>query len=423
MSKILEFAPSMAAMGILVGCSAVFSASEAALFFLRPGDRRAMKRGSTADRAADRLLDDPDRLLSAILFWNLLVNTAYFTLASICSLRMERSESLGNTWAIAFGIGSLLVLVFFGELLPKSVGVLIARRLARAIAIPLSVAVRLLDPIMPILQGANLVSRRLLLPNFQPESYLEINDLERAIQLSVSDAELLRQEQAVLANIVLLSDIRVDEWMRPRTQFHALRPPVHLADLQGKDIRTGYLLVNEFKQEDISRAIRLASVSELPARNIDRLAVPVLYLPWSTTVAHALERMTRLERDVAVIVNEHGETIGLLTIEDIYETIFNYAPSRSKRLLDENPIHYIRPNCWVVSGMVGLRQLSRRLNMELPQTQSITISGVIQETLQRLAQPGDECRWGPFELRVLEYPYRGHMLVEITWPQTDKGTA
>jgi putative hemolysin len=132
--------------------------------------------------------------------------------------------------------------------------------------------------------------------------------------------------------------------------------------------------------------------------------------------------MTRLERDAAVIVNEHGETIGLLTLEDIFETIFNYAPSRSKRLLDENPIHYIRPNCWVVSGMVGLRQLSRRLNMELPKTHSITIAGVIQEKLQRLAQPGDQCQWGPFELRVLEYPFRGHMLVEITWNHPDKVT-
>lgn len=410
-------------MGVLVGCSAIFSASEAALFFLRPGDRRAMKRGSTADRVADQLLESPDRLLSAILFWNLVVNTAYFTLASICAIQLEKSESFGNTWALVFGIGSLLLLVFFGELLPKSIGVLVSRRFASAIAIPLSIAVRLLDPIMPVLQTANIVSRRLLWPNFQRESYLEINDLERAIQLSVSDAELLKQEQAVLNNIVLLSDIRVDEWMRPRTQFQALRPPVHLADLHGKDFRTGYLLVTEFKQEEISRAIRLTNVSELPARNIDRLAVPVLYLPWCTTVARAMERMTRLERDVAVIVNEHGETIGLLTIEDIFETIFNYAPSRSKRLLDENPIHYIRPNCWVVSGMVGLRQLSRRLNMELPKTHSITIAGVIQEKLQRLAQPGDQCQWGPFELRVLEYPYRGHMLVEITWNQTDKVTS
>lgn len=401
-------------MGVLVACSAMFSASEAALFYLRPGDRRAMRRGSTADRAAERLLQDPDRLLSAILFWNLLVNMAYFTLASICALQLERDSGHGKTWALAFGTGSLLLLIFFGELLPKSIGVLISRRLARAIAIPLSIAVRLLDPVMPLLQAVNHASRRLLLPSFKRETYLEITDLERAIQLSVSDADLQRQEQAVLNNVVLLSDIRVDEWMRPRTQFRSFRPPVQLSDLQGKEFQTGYLLVTEFRQDEISRAIRLANISELPPRNIDRLAAPVLYLPWCTTVSLALENMTRLERDVAVIVNEHGETVGLLTMEDIFETIFSYAPSRSKRLLDENPIHYIRPNCWVVSGMVGLRQLARRLNLELPKTRSVTISGVIQEKLQRLAQPGDYCRWGPFELRVLEYPYRGHMLVEIT---------
>jgi CBS domain containing-hemolysin-like protein len=375
-----------------------------------------MQRGSTAERAAERLLHNPDRLLSAILFWNLLVNTAYFTLASICALHLERAPEWGNTWAVVFSIVALLLMIFFGELLPKSIGVMISRRFAQAVAIPLSVAVRILDPLMPVLQTINLVSRRILLPNFQRESYLEIKDLERAIHLSVADADLQRQEQTVLNNIVLLSDIRVDEWMRPRTQFQSFRPPVHLSDVQGKELRMGYLLITEYKQDEISRSIRLASANELPDRNLDRMAVPVLYLPWCTTVAHSLQQMNRLERDVAVIVNEHGETIGILTIEDIFDTILSYAPSRSKRLLDENPIHYIRPNCWVVSGMVGLRQLSRRLEIELPKTKSITIAGVIQEKLQRLAQPGDVCRWGPFELRVLEYPYRGHMLVEITRP-------
>jgi CBS domain containing-hemolysin-like protein len=410
----------MAAMGLLVVCSAMFSASEAALFVLRPRDRRAMKRGTAAERAAERLLEDPDRLLSAILFWNLLINTAFFALASICAIRLERADQFGNAWALAFGTTSLFLLIFFGELLPKTIGVLTSQKFARAVAIPLSLAVRALDPIMPLLQAIKLISRRLLLPSFERETYLEINDLERAIQLSVSDAELIRQEQAVLQNIVFLSDIRVDEWMRPRTQFQALRPPVHLADLFGKDLRSDYLLITELRRDEIARAIRLTNLHELPARNIDRSAIPVVYLPWCATVASALEALTRLDRDVAVVVNERGETIGLLTIEDIFETIFNYAPSRSKRLLDENPIHYIRPNCWVVSGMVGLRQLSRRLNIELPKTRSITISGVIQEKLQRLAQPGDHCDWGPFELRVLENPFRGHMLVELTLDPTAK---
>ncbi len=422
MNELLKMMPSLIAMGILVCCSALFSASEAALFYLRPVDRRAMKRGSTADRIADQLLDDPDRLLSAILFWNLVVNLVYFTLASSWTIELEKLEPHGKTWALVFAVTSLLVVIFCGELLPKSIGVLFPRPLARFFALPLSLAARVLDPIMPLLQAAKLVSQRMLWPNFERESYLEIADLERAIHLSVSDAELLRQEQAVLNNVVQLSEIRVEEWMRPRTQFQALRPPVHMADLYGKDVRTGYLLVTEFKQEEISRAIRLTDLFELPVRNIDRLAVPVSYIPWCTTVARALEDMTRLGRDVAVIVNERGETIGLLTIEDILETIFNYAPSRSKRLLDENPIHFIRPNNWVVSGMVGLRQLSRRLKIELPKTRSITISGVIQEKLQRLAQPGDHCQWGPFELLVLEYPFRGHMLVEVKLAKPQEAT-
>ena len=81
---------------------------------------------------------------------------------------------------------------------------------------------------------ATLLSHRLLWPNFEPEPYLHIRDLERAVRLSGADAALVEQEQRVLESIVLLSDIRADELMRPRTQFVSYRPPVTLADLKAR---------------------------------------------------------------------------------------------------------------------------------------------------------------------------------------------
>ena len=98
----------------------------------------------------------------------------------------------------------------------------------------LALAVRALDPVMPLLKAVNVLSRRLLWPGFEPEPYLEVADLERAIELSTSDANLIEQEQAVLRNIVSLSETRADECMRPRMQFMVFRPPVRLADLGGR---------------------------------------------------------------------------------------------------------------------------------------------------------------------------------------------
>jgi CBS domain containing-hemolysin-like protein len=401
-------------MTVLMGLSAFFSGSEAALFYLRPADRRQLARGNLRDRVAVQLLSDPDRLLSAVLFWNLVVNIMYFALSSLVALRLDAQAPAGSVAAISFAVGSLVTIIFFSEMLPKSLAVMQPIVIARLVSLPLSVAVRITDPVMPLLQFMTRISRRLLWAGFQSEPYMELADLERAIQISSDDQSIIRQEQTVLNNIVKLSDIRVDEWMRPRAQFRIFRPPVSLAGLQGSLPPSGYLLLTEPDSDEIARAFPLRGVTRLASDVIDAQAQPVLYLPWKATVADALEGMAQEQCHVTTVVNEFGETIGVLTLEDVLATVFMYEPSRSKRLLDLNPIHRISAGRWAVSGIMGLKQLLRYFGeTEMPDTRSVTVAGVIQEQMQRLAQPGDECRWGPFTFRVVEAPQADNLLVEL----------
>jgi hypothetical protein len=123
--------------GAADGRLGVFSGSEAALFSLRWPDRRAMEKGSSPQRIAVDLLGDPDRLLSAVLFWNLTVNLAYFALASVVALRLEHRSEDEHASAVAFGFLALLAIIFCGEMLPKSLGVLAARSISTLVAIPL----------------------------------------------------------------------------------------------------------------------------------------------------------------------------------------------------------------------------------------------------------------------------------------------
>ena len=396
-----------------MACSGFFSASEAALFYLQTRDRREMRRGSRAEIVATVLLKDPDRLLSAVLFWNLVINIVYFAISSKCAIELEQDPSMGQAAAVTFAVVSLLAIIFLSEMLPKSFAVLKPRILATIVSLPLSWAVRAVDPLMPLLRSVNLISRRLMWPGFKPELFMDVTDLERAIEHSGKDAALIKQEQAVLQNIVQLSTIRIEEWMRPRTQFASFRPPVKLADLNGTVPASGYLLITESESQEIERAIRLDNQYHLDEENLERFAEPVLYLPWCATVADALEKMSHRDREVTVVVNEFGDTIGVLTIEDILETVFVYSPSRSERLLDMPPLEKIGRDKWRVAGIMSLRQLAKRLEVEIPTTVSVTVGGVIQESVQRLAELGDHCQWGPFQFVVVEASQRGTMLVEV----------
>ncbi|NUQ63308.1 MAG: DUF21 domain-containing protein [Pirellulales bacterium] len=401
-------------MGILILASAFFSCSEAALFYLGRRDRSRFASGSSAQRIAAGLLNDSDRLLSAILFCNLLVNVAYFTISSITSIGLDRAGK--HTEAGLFALGSLLFLIIFGEMLPKNVAVLQPRGISTLAAVPLAAILRLLAPVLAAFRLVSLLSQRVLWPTFQPEPYLRVGDLERAVELSTSDAALLEQEQNVLQSLVLLSDIRVDELMRPRTRFLSFRPPVAMADLEGQMPPSGYLLVTEPDSDEVAGAVSLRDLAHVPDHHLERLARPVAYVPWCTTAAQALEVMRLGGQRVAAIINELGETIGVLTYEDILDTIFIHSASRSQRLLKREPIRRVGPEAWHVTGMTSLRRLVRYFGVERPPSKSVTVSGVIQEVLERMPAAGDECRWGPFRFRVLDVPERGQLLVELSRP-------
>ena len=380
-----------------------------------------MRKGSAAQRLAADLLKTPRRLLTAILFWNLLINITYFAVASIISIRLRDA---GQRTEMGFlSAGSLVVLILFGEVLPKNLAVLHPRLLAQLASVPLTVAVRALDPLMPILHWMHLVLRRTLFPQFETEAYLELDDLERAITVSTTDKTLAHRERNVLQNIVALSDTRVDEVMRPRPHYQSFRPPVSLADIEGRLPPSGYLLVTESDSDEIAAAIPILHLSEVPTEHLEHVAQKVVYVPWCTSVAAALDELHRQECHVAAVVNEHGETIGILTDEDILETVFHRPSSRSERMLHTPSMSSLPNSMWEVTGMTTVRRLGKELKIRLPASKAVTIGGVLQEQLQRLPAVGDVVEWGGLRIAVVAAPDRGLLKAHVQRVVADESEA
>jgi putative hemolysin len=333
---IQEFGFHFVAMLVLTALSAFCSCSEAAIFSLQPDDRRNLLKGNAAQRTAVELLNRPDRLLTAILFWNLLFSFGFFVVGSDIEYRL--GEASRGTEKNVLMVASLLAMIIFGEMLPKTIGVQQPRVFASLCSLPLAAMVRVIDPMMPVFATANNLLQRVFLPNFEREPYLEISDLERAIELSNSDAQLAALEQSALRNIVLLSELPAEELMRPRNQYKVFAAPVHLEQLEGELPPAGYMLITDDESDDISAAIPLKQLSVIPRHHLEKFAQPVVYVPWCATVASILDELRRQERDVAAVVNEYGETIGIVTIEDVLETIFEEQSSRSARLLATSSI-------------------------------------------------------------------------------------
>lgn len=392
---------------VLLLMSGFFSGSEAAFFSLTPAQRRQLSRGGRAERMAHKLLRRSERLLMGILFWNLAINIGYFSLASAIGLK------LGESWAAVIALGSLLAIIVFGEFLPKSFAVTYPIAIARTVVVPLAVAVRIVDFLLPAIRLVNEASRRLIWPGFKSEPYLELSDLDRAIELSTENDVLFEQESQVLRNVVRLSEIRVEEWMRPRTQFRTFPPPPSLEQLGGEVPPSGFMLIADTAGREITSVVDVSRISGDPNQDLRPLQQVPVVVPWCATIADALGQLNTRDQRIALVVNEYGESIGVLTWEEIFEAVLQAEKSHSLRALARAEIRPEGPGVWLATGMTKLRRLERVIGTRLQVSSSLTIAGVMQEQLHRLAEEGDTCDYEGMHLEVIEAGSRGELLVRI----------
>jgi putative hemolysin len=401
--------PGLAAMLVLMGASAFLSASETALFFLSHDETRGFRTGRARERAAAALLSDPDRVLTGILFWNLVVNLMYFAVSIVVSQRLI-SAHLRSAAAI-FGFAAILALLLCGEVVPKVIAAIWRRSLAPLVALPILALVRLLDSVLPLFRVLTLLARRTVLPNTHQEPFLSTEDLEDAVNVSDLSAEMIRQEKEILHNILDLSEIRVEEVMRPRGSYPAFAAPIGAANLEGKIPAGDYVAVLRPGSDDVEGAIALSSFSVVSTDHLEEAAADVVYVPWCATLAMCLTLLREQVADVASVVNEYGETIGIVTYDDLLDAVLIPEPERMVRFLAREPVLEVAPGCYHAEGITPLRHLSSRLGMEYePESDElVTLAGLLHEKLEHMPAVGDECTWRGFRVRVIEVSKRGRL--------------
>lgn len=406
--------------------SAFFSASEAALFSLTPLQRTQLdlKRGN--EKAIEQLLLNPSQLLSCILLCNLFINITFFACANVVSTWLTKTEAWSG-WSIAFGFATVASIILFGELLPKSLGVLAPLKIGRIVSVPMSFTMKVVKPLAIAMQWVNDVCRRIIWPGLVPESVLETADLERAIELSETDSHMIDLEKGILQNILQLSDIQAPEWMHPRSQFRCITLPVSHDDIQDwlelnaddtNDEPHDIVLVLSTADGEIVSTTTLESIHDAASSNSTPQTSPALYVPWCASLASVLQLLQKQDLQVAIVVNERGDTIGVLFLDDVVEAIFA-SPTTAIDTMGRPSFAKTGEAKWEVTGATRIKQLERSLGIKLPETRDATIAGVLQSQLRRIAVVGDKVEWGQFTLLITNVPRRGETLVQITSVEFD----
>ncbi len=379
-------------MLLLLAGSAFFSGSETAFFNLT---RRQIKQlNTTKNRVAKllaHLLKRPGQLLNCLLLGNMIVNVLFFAVSSVLVLRAKMQWGIPAATGLAFG--TFLMLVLFGEILPKSLAYASSRPVALTAAVPVFLCIQVLGPVAWLARVIILEPiLRILLGHQRLPHAITMAEFRSVIDYSRRRGLITEDENKLLAEVVELGFLKVRHVMCPRVDVVACEvsdPPA----LARQRMRTHGLTKIPIYVKDIDRAIGLVHLRQLllkPDLSLDRLVQPVHFVPEQKSVESLLEFFRKTETDMALVVDEYGGIAGSVQLEDIAEELFGSAALTR----EVEPIKQLGPFEYRLSGDVAIHDWADAFGIDLGETRLSTIGGLVTALLGKIPRKGDVAHLG-----------------------------
>lgn len=334
---------------------------------------------------------------SAILILNTVANTAGATVAG-----MLAAQSFGVGAVPIFSVLLTVAILFLSEILPKTYGAVQWRRLWPAVVWPLAGMEKALRPAVWLTQRA----AALVVPRGQKVAMATEEEIVAMIRLGAQAGELTRTEMELLTAVFHFDQVTCRQIMVPWDQVAWMD--------EGWSVEQCLQAVRRFRhtryplrvgpRNDVIGMIHITDLVGLdPTRTVDlkALARPVRSVPDSMPVARLLREMQTLRRQMSVVVDEYGNTVGIVTMENVLEQIV--GPVQDEFDAESPDVVKEEEGVFLVTGLVPLRRLNQRLELRLPGRVDVdTLSGWLVAELQRLPRVGDEVRFGHVHFEVIE---------------------
>jgi Mg2+/Co2+ transporter CorB len=398
------------ALGIVLAClllSAFFAGSETALTASsRASMHRLEKQGNRRAALVNRLLDARERLIGALLLSNNAVNIAASALATGVLLNW-----FGEVGVIYATVVMTALIVVLAEVLPKTAAFNAPDRLALWVAAPIYWTVRLLTPVLFAIEW---VVRRLLrlfgMHVGASESILSPHEeIRGTVDLLHREGGVERLDRDMLSGLLDLRDLTVSDVMIHRTEMVTVcadDPPEQVvkAVLEAEVTRvplwkgTPENIIGILHAKDLLRAIRVAA-GDLANIEVGTIARPPWFVPDIRPLSEQLKAFRRRKTPFALVVDEYGEVMGLVTLEDILEEIVG-------DITDEHDVAVpgVRPQpdgSVNVDGGVPIRDLNRAMEWSLPDAEATTVAGLVIHEARSIPEPGQTFTFHGFRFRVL----------------------
>ncbi len=372
---------------ILVAASAVFSAIETAMFSLQPMHvERLKKRRADFAAALAELLENPRRLLSVILLCDALSN---FPLILLCLFLLRNLEgAVVPFWAAALLIFTLVV--FVCDLVPKVAALVNPYRFTR-------IGVRVLQPLMPVLEPISRVLQRIseniaeaITPApLKTAHFLSEEELGTLVDLSTEEGALHETESEMIHEIIKLGDKTARDCMTPRVDTFNVPDDLTNEELIPRLRAKRYRRVPVYGEtpDDIVGILDTRDFLLDPSAPYTERLLPPSFVPETMKAIDLLRSFLKHPQGIAIVVDEHGGTEGVVTLADIVEEIISDAVPLAEHGLY---IEAIADCQLIVNGSARLDDINEMLGSELHEEGIDTIGGLIFNRLGALPRPGTQ---------------------------------
>ncbi|MEM7754181.1 MAG: CNNM domain-containing protein [Planctomycetota bacterium] len=414
--------PLIALLPVLLVGSALASGSETALFSLTHGDRARLRREAPAAAAAiDAMLSQPRALLIFVLLLNMSINVSYFVVTSVLATQIG-SGALGA----AVGVGSVLGIILFGEVLAKTTARAQRMAFCRVLGVPMRGLQIALSPVLTVLDRL-LVAPLARLVGGGLERPLGAAEVAALVRTGGDVVRLSDDDRRVLEEVVAFGARRVRDVMKPRVRLGWVPDDAGVEEVRTAAHASGRTVLVVRRGGGEGPVVGLAHVKPFLAAaelaegrgppRLSRYCDDAVFVPETARLDVALGQLRRRSAGMLLCVDEHGDVSGWLEPEDIADELL-------RGLGEDDPeagahLRLVGLGRWWVPGSVRLHEIERQFGFEVgavggdDSARSTTVGGLLAEGLGRLPIEGDAIDFGPVRLVAVEVSGRRVDAVEL----------
>lgn len=364
------------------------------------------KTGKKGAIFATKLLAETDKLLSVILLCNNFCNAASATLVTVIAVQLY-GEDEGVIMAGTL-ITTFLILIF-SEISPKVIAAAHSEKLALLCSFILFPLLKILYPIVWFVNIFVLSILKIfnIKINFTQNNLITMDELKSII--SESGQFIPNKNKSIFLNLIDLEKITVEDIMMPHTNIESinLNQPIDEMLIKISNYHHHRILFKKEDNESIQGILEIQKLFKILLKSdkesitkeqILKLLDKPYFIPSGTSLYKQIQYFQDNQEKIGLIVNEHGEFIGLVTLEDILEEIvgeFNVElPSKLSKISFDN-------NGWIVDGSITIRELNKKLKLNLPTKGPKTLNGLILEFFEEIPDPNTSFKINKLTMEIL----------------------